>query len=78
MKRNWKVFLTQYGNRLSGSARFFIFGAHFFHLDFILAQYGYSLNSSLDPPEGVPAPEALAYGVCYKPLRGLLNVNSCL
>jgi hypothetical protein len=26
-------------NRLSGSARFFIFGAHFFHLDFIVAQY---------------------------------------
>ncbi|MDR3123231.1 MAG: hypothetical protein LBU16_05585, partial [Treponema sp.] len=28
------------GNRLSGSARFFYFGAHFFHLDFILAQHG--------------------------------------
>jgi hypothetical protein len=25
-------------NRLSGSARFLYFGAHFFHLDFILAQ----------------------------------------
>jgi hypothetical protein len=24
---------------LSGSARFFNYGAHFFHLDFILAQY---------------------------------------
>jgi hypothetical protein len=25
---------------VSGSARFFNYGAHFFHLDFILAHYG--------------------------------------
>jgi hypothetical protein len=39
---------------LNGSARFFNFGAHFFHLDFILAQY--VLRNTVPLPLGEKAP----------------------